>query len=237
MFLNDQGDLLVTQKDDGRVILAHPNLDLYVGLDSKHSYEKVGCTSCHDGSGQETDFVLTAHTARDIWVDQKTGAAVLPEQIENAPDGIALGGFEWIRSHRGALVGVQILPDGSRHVVRLQLNRGGAVTEAIAIDAFLPRDAGPTFATVSGDDLYYLVTQQGNAPTTPGGNVMHVEMGLDSMFLYRPLPELAGYRTPVRGLFLTGASTLVESFGSCRYRVTRPEPRSIRASPLSIMAT
>jgi phytoene dehydrogenase-like protein len=39
------------------------------------------------------------------------------------------------------------------------------------------------------------------------GNVMHVEMGLDSMFLYRPLPELAGYRTPVRGLFLTGAST------------------------------
>jgi phytoene dehydrogenase-like protein len=39
------------------------------------------------------------------------------------------------------------------------------------------------------------------------GNVMHVEMGLDSMFMYRPLPELAGYRTPVRGLFLTGAST------------------------------
>lgn len=41
----------------------------------------------------------------------------------------------------------------------------------------------------------------------PRGNVMHVEMGLDSMFSYRPLPELAGYRTPVRGLFLTGAST------------------------------
>jgi phytoene dehydrogenase-like protein len=39
------------------------------------------------------------------------------------------------------------------------------------------------------------------------GNVMHVEMGLDSMFAYRPLPELAGYRTPVRGLYLTGAST------------------------------
>ncbi len=39
------------------------------------------------------------------------------------------------------------------------------------------------------------------------GNVMHVEMGLDAMFCYRPLPELAGYRTPVRGLYLTGAST------------------------------
>ena len=72
--------------DDGRVILAHPNLDLYVSVDSKHSYEKVGCTSCHDGSGQETDFVLTAHTARDIWVDQKTGAPVLPEQLLNPPE-------------------------------------------------------------------------------------------------------------------------------------------------------
>src|SRR5205085_7096480 len=61
-------------------------LDLYVSVDSKHSYEKIGCTSCHDGSGQETDFVLTAHTARDIWVDQKTGAAVLPEQVINPPE-------------------------------------------------------------------------------------------------------------------------------------------------------
>ncbi len=39
------------------------------------------------------------------------------------------------------------------------------------------------------------------------GNIMHVEMGLDSMFVYRPLPDLSGYRTPVRGLYLTGAST------------------------------
>jgi phytoene dehydrogenase-like protein len=39
------------------------------------------------------------------------------------------------------------------------------------------------------------------------GNVMHLEMGLDQMFFLRPLPELAGYRTPVSGLFLTGAST------------------------------
>ena len=39
------------------------------------------------------------------------------------------------------------------------------------------------------------------------GNVMHVEMELDQMFLYRPLPELAGYRTPIENLYLTGAST------------------------------
>jgi len=39
------------------------------------------------------------------------------------------------------------------------------------------------------------------------GNVMHVEMALDAMFGLRPLPELAGYRGPVPGLYLTGAST------------------------------
>ena len=39
------------------------------------------------------------------------------------------------------------------------------------------------------------------------GNVMHVEMGVDSMFAWRPLPELATHRTPLGGLYLTGAST------------------------------
>jgi phytoene dehydrogenase-like protein len=39
------------------------------------------------------------------------------------------------------------------------------------------------------------------------GNVMHVEMTLDAMFALRPVPEWAGYRGPVRGLYLCGAST------------------------------
>ncbi|RJO69127.1 NAD(P)/FAD-dependent oxidoreductase [Nocardia panacis] len=41
-----------------------------------------------------------------------------------------------------------------------------------------------------------------------GGNVMHVEMSLDQMFFWRPLPELADQRVPgAPGLYLTGAST------------------------------
>jgi phytoene dehydrogenase-like protein len=39
------------------------------------------------------------------------------------------------------------------------------------------------------------------------GNIMHVEMALDAMFGLRPVPEFAGYRGPVPGLYLTGAST------------------------------
>jgi phytoene dehydrogenase-like protein len=39
------------------------------------------------------------------------------------------------------------------------------------------------------------------------GNVMHLEMSLDQMFFFRPLPELSTYTTPIPGLYLTGAST------------------------------
>jgi phytoene dehydrogenase-like protein len=40
------------------------------------------------------------------------------------------------------------------------------------------------------------------------GNVMHVEMGLASMFGFRPTPALSGYRVPgLAGLYLAGAST------------------------------
>jgi phytoene dehydrogenase-like protein len=41
----------------------------------------------------------------------------------------------------------------------------------------------------------------------PRGNVMHLEMSFDQMFGFRPLPELSGYRTPMTGIYLTGAST------------------------------
>lgn len=38
-------------------------------------------------------------------------------------------------------------------------------------------------------------------------NVMHVEMSFDQMFTFRPLPEMSDYRTPIPGVYLTGAST------------------------------
>lgn len=42
----------------------------------------------------------------------------------------------------------------------------------------------------------------------PAGNIMHVEMSIDQMFMWRPHPDLAGHRIPgVDDLFLAGAST------------------------------
>jgi phytoene dehydrogenase-like protein len=39
------------------------------------------------------------------------------------------------------------------------------------------------------------------------GNVMHLEMSVDQMFMLRPALMMGSYRGPVQGLYLTGAST------------------------------
>jgi phytoene dehydrogenase-like protein len=39
------------------------------------------------------------------------------------------------------------------------------------------------------------------------GNVMHLEMSIDQMFMLRPALTLSNYRGPLKGLYLTGAST------------------------------
>ena len=39
-----------------------------------------------------------------------------------------------------------------------------------------------------------------------GGNIFQGAMTLNQLFALRPVPGYAGYRTPVRGLFLCGAA-------------------------------
>ncbi|MDX1740168.1 MAG: NAD(P)/FAD-dependent oxidoreductase [Rhodothermales bacterium] len=39
------------------------------------------------------------------------------------------------------------------------------------------------------------------------GNVMHLEMSLDQMFMLRPAAGMSAYRSHIKGLYLTGAST------------------------------
>lgn len=46
----------------GQPLLAHPDLDLYLTPESPHPMKQVGCTVCHEGNPQETDFVLAAHS-------------------------------------------------------------------------------------------------------------------------------------------------------------------------------
>jgi phytoene dehydrogenase-like protein len=37
-------------------------------------------------------------------------------------------------------------------------------------------------------------------------NVMHVEMSFDQMFMFRPIPEMSNYETPIKNLYLSSAS-------------------------------
>ena len=59
------------------------------------------------------------------------------------------------------------------------------------------------------------------------GNVMHLEMGLDAMFAWRPLPDMAGYRgpldvlVPVRRVNAPGWRRVRGQRTQCRARATR----------------
>ena len=82
-----------------------------------------------------------------------------------------------------------------------------AETEAARLVAAVDR-----FAPGFGDSVQRLYVQTPVALerelSLPRGNVMHVEMGLASMFGFRPTPALAGYTVPgLAGLYLAGAST------------------------------
>ncbi len=70
--------------DLGQPLLAHPDLDLYISVDSPHPMSAMGCTVCHEGNPQETDFVQAAHSAatheqRELWEEEYyTSAMGLP---------------------------------------------------------------------------------------------------------------------------------------------------------------
>ncbi len=64
----------------------------------------------------------------------------------------------------------------------------------------------------------------------PNANVMHVEMLIDQMFMFRPLPELAQYKTPLKGLFLASASMHPGGgiFGAPGYNCAHEVRKSLR---------
>jgi hypothetical protein len=108
--------------------------------------------------------LAVADSDRVVYLAHGGGIVRLDLQTRNAtpvtaPGGLVLTGFERIRWHRNSLVGVQAMPDGSRALVRLQLNRAGTgITAASLLEPSVAAPAsGPLALTVSGDDLYYSV--------------------------------------------------------------------------------
>ena len=52
-------------ENEAQPFKTHPNLDLYIGANSKHPMEKFGCTSCHGGLDRATSFQSASHTPKD----------------------------------------------------------------------------------------------------------------------------------------------------------------------------
>ncbi len=58
----------------------------------------------------------------------------------------------------------------------------------------------------------------------PGAHPMHLDLGLDQIGPFRPIPALASHRTPVDGLYLSGAGT-APSGGIAGTRGAKPPGR------------
>jgi hypothetical protein len=120
-------------------------------------------------AGAEDGIAFVAHRDGVSRIDLRS-RSVSPVAL---PKGVAFGRLERIRRHANGLIAVQIDNDGSRRIIRLELNpRGTAITRATALEASAP-GAGPTFVTVSGDELVYLVgggsESSGSAPSGAAG--------------------------------------------------------------------
>ncbi|MGH2738885.1 MAG: phytoene desaturase family protein [Actinomycetota bacterium] len=63
-----------------------------------------------------------------------------------------------------------------------------------------------------------------------GGNIFHGEMAPDQLFLLRPFPEAAAYRTPIRGLYLCGSGSHPGGgvIGAAGYNAARVVLRDVR---------
>jgi len=171
------GAALVLDSLGGRVLVLEPGrktLELLMRIEAD---DPASLTPAGDER-----MAYVAHRSGIVRLDLKTRTT----RDVVAAAGIDLGGFDRLRWHRNGLVGAQTDQDGSRRIVRLELDRTGrSVTAATVIDTSLPADTGPTFATISGDDLYYMTT-------TPDG------ARADGMPLPAPLAEVVVQRIRLR---------------------------------------
>jgi hypothetical protein len=149
--------VLAIDSASARLLMLKPNAP---GLEQVVQLEVEGATSVTTTSDEDIAFV--AHGAGIVRVDRRTKAV----SKVSASSGIQFGRIERLRWHKDKLIAVQVADDGTRRVVRFDLNRAGrSITAATELDATIPAAAGPTFATVAGDELSYLVVENEGSST------------------------------------------------------------------------
>jgi hypothetical protein len=104
-------------------------------------------------AGGDDGIAFVAHRGGISRIDLRARTAALVA----APNGVSVGRLERIRRRGSALIAVQVDEDGTRRIIRLEMNaRGTAITRATRIEVSAPA-AGQPFVTISGDELVYLM--------------------------------------------------------------------------------
>ena len=161
------GTILILDGATPRVFVRRPGATTVALLMPLTAPGPVSITASDDGR-----VAYVAHREGITHIDVSSRRA---RPLDAAKD-ITLAGFEFIRWHRDVLVGSQVQPDGSRGLVRLRLNRDhSAVSQATLIDDPASSEGSATFATISGDDLYYVVAE-GPGSQTVGSPPMDVRV-------------------------------------------------------------
>jgi hypothetical protein len=145
------GTVLILDGATPRVFVRRPGATTIELLMPLTAPGPVSITTSDDGR-----FAYVAHREGITRIEVSSRRATA---LDAAKD-ITLAGIEFIRWHRDALIGSQVQPDGSRGLVRLRLNRDhAAVNQATLIDDPAFSGGGAAFATISGDELYYVVAE------------------------------------------------------------------------------
>jgi hypothetical protein len=152
------GSVLVLDTAGPQLFVLHP---ADTSLESSVRIAANEPASVAAGSDERTAYVAHRDGVSRIDLRARTATRV------KAPKGISLARLERIRSYRNALIAVATDRDGSRRIVRLDLNASGtAVTQAMPIESSLPA-AGETSVTISGDELLYLVAVPSDSASQP----------------------------------------------------------------------
>jgi DNA-binding beta-propeller fold protein YncE len=145
------GTILILDGATPRVFVRRPGATTVALLMPLTAPSPVSITVSDDGR--------TAYVAHRDGITHIDVSARRARPLGGATD-ITLAGFEFIRWYRDVLIGSQVQPDGSRGLVRLRLTRDHlAASQAALIDDPGSADGSATFATISDDDLYYVVAE------------------------------------------------------------------------------
>ncbi len=155
------GDIIALDAVGNRLLaLARGASDMTVAMSLRLSNAK-------SVAAREDSLLYVAHDAGIARVDLRSGTIA----ELTAPLGFDLRRFDVIRVHRSALIGRQTTPEGTRQLVRLNLNAAGrAVREGAVIDPRVSETEGQLSLTITGDELYYLTTVPESAVLPPPSN-------------------------------------------------------------------